>query len=168
MRGFTKSKKKHLLKISVVYLIGNSEICQDPPSCGQDDQLRLFQTLEFLEKEHYSNFGTFEIASLFKEIRYIAFGSLHSKKLLWRIFQIKVGTKLQWFFDRVVSPSIFEVYALITFLLTANGSTNLVIYPVNSVAKVNKNKTTKVRRIIAYCLALQTQKLMWFLKFIYP
>ena len=38
MRGFTKLKKKHLLKISAVYLIGNPEICQDPPSCGQDDQ----------------------------------------------------------------------------------------------------------------------------------
>ena len=33
-----KSKKKHMLKISGVYLIGNPEICQDPPSCGQDDQ----------------------------------------------------------------------------------------------------------------------------------
>ena len=38
LRGFTKSKKKHMLKISGVYLIGNPEICQDPPSCGQDDQ----------------------------------------------------------------------------------------------------------------------------------
>ena len=38
MRGFTKLKKKHLLKISAVYLIGNLEICQDPCSCDQDDQ----------------------------------------------------------------------------------------------------------------------------------
>ena len=43
MRGFTKlkKKKKNLLKISAVYLIGNPEICQDPPSCGQDDQTLL-------------------------------------------------------------------------------------------------------------------------------
>ena len=27
-----------MLKISGVYLIGKPEICQDPPSCGQDDQ----------------------------------------------------------------------------------------------------------------------------------
>ena len=38
MRGFTKSKKKHMLKIQAVYPIGNPEICQDPPSWGQDDQ----------------------------------------------------------------------------------------------------------------------------------
>jgi hypothetical protein len=30
LRGFTKIKKKHLLKISAVYLIGKAEICQDP------------------------------------------------------------------------------------------------------------------------------------------
>ena len=30
-----------MLKISGVYLIGNPEICQDPPSCGQDDQTLL-------------------------------------------------------------------------------------------------------------------------------
>ena len=41
LRGFTKSKKKHMLIISVVYLIGNPEICQGPPSCGQDDQTLL-------------------------------------------------------------------------------------------------------------------------------
>jgi hypothetical protein len=38
---FTKLKKKHLLKISAVYLIGKAEICQDPPSWGQDDQTLL-------------------------------------------------------------------------------------------------------------------------------
>ena len=45
MRGFTKLKKKHLLKISAVYLIGNPEICQDTPSCGQDDQTLLFSKM---------------------------------------------------------------------------------------------------------------------------
>ena len=35
---------------------------------------------------------------------------------------------------------------------------------VNLVAKVARNKIMKVRRIIAYCLALQNQKLMWFLE----
>ena len=42
-----KSKKKHLLKISAVYLIGNPEICQDPPSCGQDDQTLLHSFLSW-------------------------------------------------------------------------------------------------------------------------
>ena len=41
MRGFTKIKKKHLLKISAVYLIGKAEICQDPPTWSQDDQTLL-------------------------------------------------------------------------------------------------------------------------------
>jgi hypothetical protein len=35
---FTKLKKKHLLKISAVYLIGKAEICQDSLTWGQDDQ----------------------------------------------------------------------------------------------------------------------------------
>ena len=34
-----------MLKISGVYLIGNPEICQDPPSCGQDDQTLLISDL---------------------------------------------------------------------------------------------------------------------------
>ena len=34
-----------MLKISGVYLIGNPEICQDPPSCGQDDQTLSLKTL---------------------------------------------------------------------------------------------------------------------------
>ena len=38
LRGFMKLKKKHLLKISAVYLIGKAEICQDPPTWSQDDQ----------------------------------------------------------------------------------------------------------------------------------
>ena len=38
MRGFTKLKKKHLLKILAVHLIGKAEICQDPPTWSQDDQ----------------------------------------------------------------------------------------------------------------------------------
>ena len=33
-----KLKKKHLLKISAVYLIGYLKICQTSSSCGQDDQ----------------------------------------------------------------------------------------------------------------------------------
>ena len=45
MRGFTKIKKKHLLKISAVYLIGKAEICQDPPSWGQDDQTLLWHEI---------------------------------------------------------------------------------------------------------------------------
>ena len=36
-----------MLKISGVYLIGNPEICQDPPSCGQDDQTLLIGTSTF-------------------------------------------------------------------------------------------------------------------------
>jgi hypothetical protein len=41
LRGFTKLLKKHLLKISDVYLIGKAEICQDPPTWIQDDQTLL-------------------------------------------------------------------------------------------------------------------------------
>ena len=38
-----------MLKISVVYFMWNPEICQDPPTCGQDD-LVLFQKLFLLVK----------------------------------------------------------------------------------------------------------------------
>ena len=47
MRGFTKIKKKHLLKISAIYLIGKAEICQDPPSWSQDDQTLLWNLTKF-------------------------------------------------------------------------------------------------------------------------
>jgi hypothetical protein len=52
LTGFTKIKKKHLLKISAVYLIGKAEICQDPPSWIQDDQT-LFGLITLLfSKKH--------------------------------------------------------------------------------------------------------------------
>ena len=35
-----------MLKISAVYLIRNPKICQDPPSCGQDDQTLLIYDRE--------------------------------------------------------------------------------------------------------------------------
>ena len=37
LRGFRKSKNKQILKVTAIYFIWNPEICQDPPSCGQDD-----------------------------------------------------------------------------------------------------------------------------------
>jgi hypothetical protein len=46
LRGFTKLKKKHLLKISAVHLIGKAEICQDSPTWGQDDQTLLSSPVE--------------------------------------------------------------------------------------------------------------------------
>ena len=43
-----------MLKISDLYLIGNPEICQEPPSCGQDDQtlltLKYFLNLQGVPK----------------------------------------------------------------------------------------------------------------------
>ena len=41
MRGFTKSKKKHMLKISAVHLIGNPEIPIHYTSLGQVEQALL-------------------------------------------------------------------------------------------------------------------------------
>ena len=65
MRGFTKLKKKHLLKISAVYLIGNPEICQDPPSCDQDDQTLLYiQKLDIEKTEPVLKIDTIYIAGL--------------------------------------------------------------------------------------------------------
>jgi hypothetical protein len=37
-----------LLKISAVYQIGKAEICQDPPSWGQDDQTLLIVKLKLI------------------------------------------------------------------------------------------------------------------------
>ena len=41
MRGFRKSKNKQILKVTSLYLMWNPEICQDPPSWGQDDLVLL-------------------------------------------------------------------------------------------------------------------------------
>ena len=37
LKGFRKSKNKQILKVTALYVIWNQEICQDPPTCGQDD-----------------------------------------------------------------------------------------------------------------------------------
>ena len=37
MRGFRKSKNMQILKVTALYVMWNPEICQDPPTCGQDD-----------------------------------------------------------------------------------------------------------------------------------
>jgi hypothetical protein len=66
-----------LLKSSAVYLIGNPEICQDPPSWGQDDQ-----TLLCYENENFHFMKNFtlnidEINDFLKFWPLMAFFGLH-------------------------------------------------------------------------------------------
>ena len=42
IQGYRKSENKQILKVTALYVIWNPEICQDPPTCGQDDLVLLF------------------------------------------------------------------------------------------------------------------------------
>ena len=52
-----KSQIKHMLKISVFYFMWNPEICQDPPTCGQDDLVLYWRKLILDRLEKDSNFS---------------------------------------------------------------------------------------------------------------
>ena len=40
-----KKKNKQILKVTALYVILNLEICQNPPTCGQDDLVLLRKKL---------------------------------------------------------------------------------------------------------------------------
>jgi hypothetical protein len=42
-----KSENKQILKVTALYVIWNPEICQDPPTCSQDDLVLLIPNIKY-------------------------------------------------------------------------------------------------------------------------
>ena len=102
MRGFTKLKKKHLLKISAIYLIAKAEICQDPFTWSQDDQTLLIKKVKSIQR-------------IKKQIITVFFYILFKLSGLWKPNEDKgeCGEKVN--FDQLLGGSITKL-GEITFM----------------------------------------------------
>jgi hypothetical protein len=97
LRGFTKSKKKHMLKISAVYLIGNPEICQDPPTWSQDDQTLCQKNLSKTSSKKICQNIRLKNSKIYQKIRHKSLSKNSSKKFASgrKLKNLRVGYTIQ-------------------------------------------------------------------------